>query len=349
MVLRSLENDMGYEPLTGQQRALAVELREALDSNDRSDPSPSTLEGPFHALCVALFCRMNYDDRRSEHGMEECPVYRFLVFASLRPSEHGGGFEPAGTVTQICARLMFSIRLVVYHEISQQMAKDKLERAQQDVVEENVPAAAADNDRHWKARIEERDEQWLEFVREDKCTPFAAVHNISQLAKAAAGSEPSGMPQIIQPGYSFLDDPSNDLQPYKRCLLQAFLASPLIAGKFITNWRAIERGGGDIEYNQSACRAWLQKTGGFLDMLATLMHIGGGQPARAEELATVRIRNTSLAHRGVYYINDTIMLYTKYHKSRSAMGSDKAIARFLPKNVASLLLQYLVIVRPLEL
>jgi hypothetical protein len=157
----------------------------------------------------------------------------------------------------------------------------------------------------------------------------------------------------IRPGYSFLDDPSNNLRRYRRCLHRAFVTSPAIADKFITSRsrRAIRDGGNNnnnIAYNKDACRAWLVKTGQFLDMLTTLIHISGGQPARAEELATLLIRNTKDTHRGAYYMHNTIMLCTTYHKGRSIKGSNKVVPRFLPKSVATLLLQYLVIVRPLE-
>jgi hypothetical protein len=155
----------------------------------------------------------------------------------------------------------------------------------------------------------------------------------------------------IQPGYSFLNDPDNKLQRYRRCLHRAFLTSPAIADKFITTSSSSSSGraiGSGVEYNKDACRAWLTTTGKFLDMLTTLIHIGGGQPARAEELATLLIRNTSHTQRGVYCMHSTIMLCTTYHKSRNITGSNKVIPRFLPKGVASLLLQYLVIVRPLE-
>jgi hypothetical protein len=415
MVLRSLKDDMNYKPLTSRQRALAVELKEALDSiDDTNDSSPSMteeatriLQGPFHALCVALFCRMNYEDERSEYGMVECPVYRFLVFASLRASEHGGGFEPAWSMTPICARLKFSIRLVVYHEILQRMLRDHQQQQ-----EEDVPVVA---DYLLEARIEER-EQLLKFVHADKYTPFAAIHNISLLASSVAGSGGlTGMPLILwtpqmeytslsiggtlvtldglrelsqnlldkaksflatevlldqrleemdelvlqqqhfvddhrngDPGYTFLNDPKNKLQKYNRCLLQALLTSPSTVHQFIANVRKVIEDGDDVEYNKNACLAWIAKTSKFLDILTTLIHISGGQPARAEELATLLICNTQHTTRGVYYMHNTIMLCTRYHKGRSIKGSNRVIPRFLPKSVADLLLQYLVIVRPLE-
>jgi hypothetical protein len=427
MVLRSLENDMGYKPLTDGQKGLAEGLMAALGNNTGSSSSSSPaaadiLQRFFHPLCVALFCRVNYGGGRSEDGMEECPVYRFLVFTSLRGSGCGGGFRPTSSVTPICARLEFSIRLVVYHEMFQQMEKDNQLREQW---EEDVPAMAADNTRLWEDRIKQR-EQLLKFVHANECTPFAAIHDIHQLAKAVAGSSGSSvLPRIIwtpqtnftslsidstlvtldglrtlvqnllgeakrflatevllgqrleemdelvrqrlvdkyredTPGYSFLDDPTNKLhERYGRCLLQAFITSPSIGNKFVTTTTTsrsssssrgaiIGGGGGGIEYNKDACHAWLTNTGKFLDMLTALIHIGGGQPARAEELATLRIRNTRYTYRGVFYIYDTIMLCTMYHKGRNITGSNKVIPRFLPKSVATLLLQYLVIVRPVE-
>jgi len=152
-----------------------------------------------------------------------------------------------------------------------------------------------------------------------------------------------------RPGYSFLDDPDNSLQQYEGCLHLAFLSSPSTARKFVINSPAIGDDG-KLQYNSDACYAWLRKTGKFLDILTALIHIGGGQAARAEELATLLIRNSQSSHRGVYYMGDTntIMLSTTYHKGRSIKGSDRVVPRMLPKSVGDLLLQYLVIVRPLE-
>jgi hypothetical protein len=212
MVLRSLENDnMHYTALTARQRALAVELKEALDAAaatttttaDSSDspPSPATqaiLQGPFRALCVALFCRMNYDDGRSERGMEECPVYRFLVFACLRGSARGGGFETALSVGPLCARLIFSIRLVVYHEIFQQMLKDDQQRQQQQQ-QQPATAMAVDDDARCpqETRIKQR-ERLLRFVHADECTPFAAVYDVLRIANGTTGNGGlSGMSDIL--------------------------------------------------------------------------------------------------------------------------------------------------------
>jgi hypothetical protein len=407
MVLRSLENSMNYTPLTAGQKALAEELRGALNDNN-NDPSvertrEAIARGPFHALCVALFCCTSSDGGRSERELEKCPVYRFLVFASLRGSEHGGGFEPVSVVGQTCARLKFSIRLVVYHEIFQQRG--------------NAPAVAGDSGRlFWGDKINQVEERLLTFVHENKYTPFAAIHSISLIAANVAKTSGSaempvlvwtrdtnrtslsigdtlvtldglrdfvrdllreadeflatvvllglrlpGMDKLLQllqrlvdnhwskdPGYSFLDDPRNKLGQYKHCLLQAFITSSSTEGKFIIASSSSSGGGSSSEYKKDACYDWLRKAGEFLSMLTVLIHIGGGQPARAQELATLQIRGTSDTHRGVYYTHGTVMLCTRYHKGRSIKGSDKVIPRFLPKSVASLLLKYLVIVRPLE-
>jgi hypothetical protein len=417
MVLRSLENDMHHTPLTAGQTRLAKELREALDKD--APPSPEdALQKRFHELCIALFCRMNYDEGRSETRMEECPVYRFLVFACLRSSERGGsgvgGFMPANEVTPICARLEFSIRLVVFHEIFQRKQMDDQERVHQ--WRDNPATTDAETKRyreHWKARIEDS-ERLLTFVRANDLTPFAAVHATFQLATTVAGScGISGLPLILwtpytdhtslsigralvtlegmrelvqtlhhkaecfldtevmwgqqvpkvdrlmqhqQPlidnhqesalGYSFLNDPSNGLhERYGSCLLQALFASPSMVKRFVAG----RSSSGAIEYDKDACHAWLVKTGEFLNMLIALIHVSSGQPARAAELATLLIRNTQCAHRNVYWMHDTIMLCTAYHKGRNISGSDRIIPRFLPKDVAGLLLRYLVIVRPLEM
>ena len=85
-----------------------------------------------------------------------------------------------------------------------------------------------------------------------------------------------------------------------------------------------------------------------MDCLILLIHVLGGGPARAQELATVSILNTETGMRNLYWMNGTIMLLTRYHKSQNVSGRGRPVARFLPKLVSDLLLKYVALVKPFE-
>ena len=89
-------------------------------------------------------------------------------------------------------------------------------------------------------------------------------------------------------------------------------------------------------------------TRAFLEKMMVAIHIGYGQPARAEELATVMIKNQLNGMRGIYWSRGRLMIVIGYNKTRSTNGKDKLIARFLPEEVGDLLVKYLTLVRPAE-
>lgn len=85
-----------------------------------------------------------------------------------------------------------------------------------------------------------------------------------------------------------------------------------------------------------------------METLLPVIHIAYDQPARAEELATMLIKNRINAMRSVYFSRELVMLAGGYSKTRSTTGKDKLIARFLPEEVSDLLIKYLSLVRPME-
>jgi len=102
-------------------------------------------------------------------------------------------------------------------------------------------------------------------------------------------------------------------------------------------------------WNSERVKMWLKKASEFLKMIFSLIHITYGQPARGEELIQLLLLNTRELQRNFYWSNNTVMMVTHYNKTRSVAQKDQYIARFLPRCVAEILLQYLVLARPLAI
>ena len=121
-------------------------------------------------------------------------------------------------------------------------------------------------------------------------------------------------------GYSVLNSISKDRG---KSLLNEFLENQ-ITKSFFT--RGINND--QIDWNMKNCLSWLKKSKGLLEMLMVLCHLLGGQPARSTEMATMRWINGSQQQRGVYWVNDTMMLLGIYAKTRGMTGQDKLISRY---------------------
>jgi hypothetical protein len=86
----------------------------------------------------------------------------------------------------------------------------------------------------------------------------------------------------------------------------------------------------------------------FLEKMAIAIHITYGQPARAEEFATVMIKNQLNGMWGIYWSRERVMIIIGYNKTCLTNGKNKLIVRFLPEEVGDLLIKYLILVRPVE-
>ncbi|TMC19467.1 MAG: hypothetical protein E6J34_15325, partial [Chloroflexi bacterium] len=143
--------------------------------------------------------------------------------------------------------------------------------------------------------------------------------------------------------YSFIDNAENGFVKFKDKLFQTLLNDPLIGPQFVKHVR-----GGRVEWNKDGCMRWLKRTKAFLETMMVVIHISYGQPARAEELGTVMIKNHINAMRGIYWSRGQVMMAISYNKTRSTNEKDKVIARFLPEEVGDLMIKYLSLVRPLK-
>lgn len=136
-------------------------------------------------------------------------------------------------------------------------------------------------------------------------------------------------------GYSFLSEPTNHLSCHKLELFRHM------------QHRATRPGTG--EWDVASLRRWQRREEAFLRALFTLTHLCGGAPARATELAHIALSNAPGVRRGVFFMLGTLALVSTSTKSRSSSSQEQAAARFLPHEVASLLLTYLAAVRPFSI
>jgi hypothetical protein len=153
-------------------------------------------------------------------------------------------------------------------------------------------------------------------------------------------------------GHSLLNHPK--IKDLNTTLHDDYMRRPIIGGiRFAT---IIERPLSDdsqgppyiIEWNDHHINLFFQKCERFIKTLFVLVHIISGQPARAPEIERYTIRNTTDSRRLIYSLMDTMMVCSFYTKTENLTGDYKPIARFLPKGIAQLILQYLAIVRPFE-
>jgi hypothetical protein len=146
--------------------------------------------------------------------------------------------------------------------------------------------------------------------------------------------------QNNSPSYSFIKDSSNNFMNLNDTLLKYFSSKTNLRNRFCSN---------NADIYKKKILNWLEKTGELVQWLIVAIHLTYGQPSRGTELRLLQIINPTNGMRNLFWINDTIAISTYYNKTNSITQSSKTIIRFLPKNLAELLLRYLIYIRPLEM
>jgi len=371
-VVRTIERGHGWSQqyqFDDKQLKGARELREAIDAEEVDE---AAVKEAIHQLGLALFCKERKDISKGDRA---CPVYRFLVISSIT---EGGSFMMESDITNIIAKLQWTCRAMIYEEMLRKMERMPEKRAWKKLgryVKEGrytafnsirqvlhlasaiaygttgMPQIEWLDDDHRRASINGKAVQLEDigkFVFErleaakiilEKEVMFG--HKFEEFGFTSAKVVDALRNRKIK--YSFIDNAENGFVKFKDKLLQTLLDDPLIGPQFVKRVR-----GGRVEWNKDGCKRWLKRTKAFLETMAVLIHILYGQPARAEELATVMIKNHINAMRGIYWSRGQLMIAISYNKTRSTNGKDKVIARFLPEEVGDLLVKYLSLVRPLE-
>jgi RecQ family ATP-dependent DNA helicase len=99
--------------------------------------------------------------------------------------------------------------------------------------------------------------------------------------------------------------------------------------------------------NTKGIAMYMERLAEFREKLLVLMHITGGQPARAPEILSICHSNTIKGGiRNVFVENGLIVFVTGYHKGYQVSGEMKIIHRYLPREVGELVVWYLWLVLP---
>ena len=103
----------------------------------------------------------------------------------------------------------------------------------------------------------------------------------------------------------------------------------------------------DHPYQVEAVVEYQRKVEAFQEKILLILHIVGGQPARATELIGIRYANTKQGGLRNIFIDRGMMVFvTTYHKNYQSSGKMKIIHRYLPQEVGEILLRYLWLVLP---
>ena len=105
--------------------------------------------------------------------------------------------------------------------------------------------------------------------------------------------------------------------------------------------------GPEFTWNRKRLEGFFDSISLFLEKLLILIHISGGQPARAPEILSLQYGNSlNTGLRNIFYENGLICYVTYYHKGYSVSGSTKIIHRYLPREIGELLVYYLWLIVP---
>lgn len=219
--------------------------------------------------------------------------------------------------------------------------------------ERKLPNITWDDNCTWTSLIVKGQRVRLKDIGDTAATLLASFRNL-MTDRILLGCDVSALrtkaqsPHVVDeynnntPGYCFLDDPRNGFQEHTRDLFEHFWHRHFdyfVDGRTST---------GKVVFNPENVRRWLSSVDDASRTLLAYMHIAGGQPARAEELATYTLRNTVNGLRGFYFYRERIMLLQQYHKGMSQTPLFKLIARFLPTQVTADVIVFFVCVRPLQ-
>lgn len=101
------------------------------------------------------------------------------------------------------------------------------------------------------------------------------------------------------------------------------------------------------EVDRVKVRRYARTCDELLEKLLVLLHVTGGQPARGTELRSIRHQNTVAGDERNIFIDEGMLAYvTRYHKGWAMHGKPKVIHRYVPREVADVLIWYLWLVKP---
>ncbi len=146
-------------------------------------------------------------------------------------------------------------------------------------------------------------------------------------------------PSETKVGWSFLDDERNQFAACKQWwLYERMYKEDGLREHFMDQAGRLKK---------KAVTAYQRYVERFQELLWVLMHLCGGQPARAPELLGMRWKNTAYGGvRNIVIEEGLVAFVATYHKGYRSSGNIKIIHRYLPREVGELLVYYLWLVLP---
>jgi len=312
-----------------------------------------TLDEVFHEAIKGLFCW-----KESRKLLEEvaCPVQRFLITACLR--REGNGFIHVRDITPLIAKLMYCIRATIFMELIKREGSeldldkdlDGLQVYVKDLVQS--PFGFLSETMHLAATIAGEtsalpqviwlgNEEYKSLAIHGKRVDLDQLQDLCQKLLQDARRKFKHEIKMGLPGFKDINwnsfDPIDDLAKLtenysfinsafkgkKKALLDQFLANKATESYFTRG-----KVNGRILWDKQNCIKWMKKCKEYLEILAVLCHLLGGQPARATEIVTIRWKNTTEEQRGVLWANETLMMLGRYSKTRSMTSKDRLIPRY---------------------
>jgi hypothetical protein len=136
-----------------------------------------------------------------------------------------------------------------------------------------------------------------------------------------------------RPGYSFLQEPSNQLQSSFRYLSR----------------RAFSKGGGGFAIEgkgREQAMLYLKQCNDMVMLLFSAIHVSSGMPARGEELRVLRWADTAAVQRNIFICQGRVMLVFSYNKASQNSNNSFFIVRVPCPAVERCLFFYLAYIRP---
>lgn len=201
----------------------------------------------------------------------------------------------------------------------------------------------------WRQALHAMHEQAVRVLENDL---LFGLHAVPQYRSSALLDNPSN----VSPGFSFLQDPRNNLESSRTWLFDQISANPMLYERcFATRETASRTASSEVDssdgdttsnpsVNKATFQAYLKFNHRFLRLLAVLIYMTAGLPPRREELMSLTWRNWDTA-RSLYISDGLVAIITGYHKSQWRIGN-RPVSRFLPSTIGNTLLQYLIFVTP---
>jgi hypothetical protein len=104
---------------------------------------------------------------------------------------------------------------------------------------------------------------------------------------------------------------------------------------------------GVVTWNDDEVRRYLSNHSSLMENILFLVHLTSGMPGRATELATYTIANGASVCRAVIKSGKRVCLSAQYSKTDNLRRSTEPVARYLDEEISSLLVQELLVIRPL--